>query len=89
MEYLDGETLAACLKRRRLPLRRALRCAIEIASALDLIDARSSFLEHKGRHIAMWIWGARSKEAPAVLLSPAAGDQAYVTAPEALSVALL
>ena len=36
------------------------------ATALDLIDARSSVLEHKGRHIAMWRWGAR--EAPAVLL---------------------
>ena len=35
MEYLDGETLAACLERGRLPLQRALRCAIEIASALD------------------------------------------------------
>ena len=36
------------------------------ATALDLIDARSSVLEHKGRHIATWRWGAR--EAPAVLL---------------------
>ena len=35
-------------------------------SALDLIDARSSFLEHKGRHIATWRWG--SLDSPAVLL---------------------
>jgi pimeloyl-ACP methyl ester carboxylesterase len=44
------------------------------ASALDLIDARSSFLEHKGRHIAMWRWGAR--EAPAVLLAHGWGGYA-------------
>lgn len=36
------------------------------ASALDLIDGRSSFLVHKGRHISMWRWGSR--DAPAVLL---------------------
>jgi pimeloyl-ACP methyl ester carboxylesterase len=36
------------------------------AAALDLIDARSSFVEHKGRAIATWRWGSR--EAPAVLL---------------------
>jgi pimeloyl-ACP methyl ester carboxylesterase len=36
------------------------------ATALDLIDARSTILEHKGRHIAMWRWGSR--DAPAVLL---------------------
>ena len=35
-------------------------------SALDLIDARSSFIEHKGRHIATWRWG--SLDSPAVLL---------------------
>jgi pimeloyl-ACP methyl ester carboxylesterase len=46
------------------------------ASALDLIEARSSFLEHKGRHIAMWTWGARSKEAPAVLLAHGWGGNA-------------
>jgi pimeloyl-ACP methyl ester carboxylesterase len=46
------------------------------ASALDLIDARSTFLEHKGRHIAMWTWGARSKEAPAVLLAHGWGGNA-------------
>lgn len=36
------------------------------AAALDLIDARSSILEHKGRAIATWRWGSR--EGPAVLL---------------------
>ena len=46
------------------------------ASALDLIDARSSFLEHKGRHIAMFTWGARSKDAPAVLLAHGWGGNA-------------
>jgi len=44
------------------------------ASALDLIDARASFLEHRGRHIAMWRWGAR--EAPAVLLAHGWGGNA-------------
>src|SRR3970040_568544 len=44
------------------------------ASALDLIDARSSVLEHKGRHITMWRWGAR--EAPGVLLVHGWGGQA-------------
>jgi pimeloyl-ACP methyl ester carboxylesterase len=36
------------------------------ASALDLIDARSNVLVHKGRHIMTWRWG--SLDAPAVLL---------------------
>src|SRR5258706_15294005 len=39
------------------------------ASALDLIDARSSFLVHKARNIAVWEWGWQSREAPAVLLA--------------------
>jgi pimeloyl-ACP methyl ester carboxylesterase len=39
------------------------------ATALDLIDARSSFIVHKGRHIAVWEWGWKSPEAPAVLLA--------------------
>src|SRR6187549_777811 len=46
------------------------------ASALDLIDAENTWLEHKGRHIAMWTWGARSKDAPAVLLAHGWGGQA-------------
>ena len=44
--------------------------------ALDLIDARSSSLEHKGRHIAMWTWGARDADAPAVLLAHGWGGYA-------------
>lgn len=36
------------------------------ASALDLIDARSGVVVHKGRHITTWRWG--SIDAPAVLL---------------------
>ena len=36
------------------------------ASALDLIDARSAVVVHKGRHISTWRWGSR--DAPAVLL---------------------
>jgi Tol biopolymer transport system component len=35
MEYLDGETLAARLRRGPLPLDQALACASQIASALD------------------------------------------------------
>jgi pimeloyl-ACP methyl ester carboxylesterase len=46
------------------------------ASALDLIDAKSSFLEHKGRHIATFTWGARSTDAPAVLLAHGWGGYA-------------
>ncbi|HEU4353659.1 MAG TPA: alpha/beta fold hydrolase [Burkholderiales bacterium] len=45
-----------------------------IATAIDLIDARSSMLEHKGRHIAMWRWGSR--DAPAVLLAHGWGGHA-------------
>jgi pimeloyl-ACP methyl ester carboxylesterase len=44
------------------------------AAALDLIDARSSVLEHKGRHIAMWRWGSR--DAPAVVLAHGWGGNA-------------
>jgi pimeloyl-ACP methyl ester carboxylesterase len=44
------------------------------ATALDLIDARSSLLEHKGRHIAMWRWGPR--DAPAVVLAHGWGGNA-------------
>ena len=44
------------------------------ATALDLIDARSSFVEHKGRAIATWRWGGR--EAPAVLLAHGWGGHA-------------
>ena len=44
------------------------------AAALDLIEARSTFLLHKGRHIAMWRWGSR--DAPAVLLAHGWGGHA-------------
>ena len=44
------------------------------ATALDLIDARASFVEHKGRAIATWRWGGR--EAPAVLLAHGWGGHA-------------
>ena len=47
-----------------------------VATALDLIDAENSWLEHKGRHIAMWTWGARSTDAPAVLLAHGWGGNA-------------
>jgi pimeloyl-ACP methyl ester carboxylesterase len=36
------------------------------STALDLIDARSTLIEHKGRTIATWRWGSR--EGPAALL---------------------
>jgi eukaryotic-like serine/threonine-protein kinase len=39
MEHLDGETLADRLQKRPLPLNEALRCAIEIADALDKAHA--------------------------------------------------
>ena len=35
MEYLEGETLAERLQKGPLPLEQALKCAIEIAEALD------------------------------------------------------
>lgn len=44
------------------------------ATALDLIDARASFVQHKGRAIATWHWGGR--EAPAVLLAHGWGGHA-------------
>jgi pimeloyl-ACP methyl ester carboxylesterase len=44
------------------------------ATALDLIDARSGRVEHKGRHIATWRWG--SSDAPAVLLAHGWGGNA-------------
>ena len=44
------------------------------AAALDLIDARSSIVEHKGRAIVTWRWG--SCDAPAVLLAHGWGGNA-------------
>src|SRR5574341_1492277 len=40
----------------------------------DLIDARQSFVRHRGRHIATWRWGPR--DAPAVLLAHGWGGRA-------------
>ena len=44
------------------------------AAALDLIEARSSLFEHKGRHIATWRWG--EADAPAVILAHGWGGYA-------------
>jgi pimeloyl-ACP methyl ester carboxylesterase len=44
------------------------------ASAIDLIDARSRFIEHRGRLIATWRWG--SEDAPAVVLAHGWGGHA-------------
>ena len=40
MEHLEGETLAHRLAKARLPLEQALRCAIEMANALDAARCR-------------------------------------------------
>jgi len=40
MEYLEGETVAQRLEKGALPLDQALRCAIEIADALDTAHRR-------------------------------------------------
>jgi pimeloyl-ACP methyl ester carboxylesterase len=44
------------------------------ASALDLIDARNTYIQHKQRMIATWRWGER--DAPAVLLAHGWGGNA-------------
>jgi len=44
------------------------------AAPLDLIDARSSLFEHKGRSIATWRWG--DADAPAVILAHGWGGHA-------------
>jgi len=44
------------------------------AAPLDLIDARSSLFEHKGRYIATWRWG--DADAPAVILAHGWGGHA-------------
>src|SRR5258708_9084589 len=49
------------------------------AAALDLVDARSSLFEHKGRHIATWRWG--SSDAPAVILAHGWGGKPPQRAP--------
>jgi pimeloyl-ACP methyl ester carboxylesterase len=45
-----------------------------VAEVFDLIDARQSYLAHRGRHIAMWHWGNRDQ--PAVLLVHGWGGRA-------------
>lgn len=45
-------------------------------AGLDLIDARAGFLEHRGRQIATWEWGWKSREAPLVLLAHGWGGHA-------------
>jgi pimeloyl-ACP methyl ester carboxylesterase len=45
-------------------------------TALDMLDARSSFVVHRGRRIAAWEWGWKSREAPAVILAHGWGGNA-------------
>ncbi len=45
-----------------------------LAEVFDLLDARQSYLMHRGRHIAMWRWG--DAEAPAALLVHGWGGRA-------------
>lgn len=45
-------------------------------TALDLLDARASWVMHKGRRIATWEWGWKSVDAPAVLLAHGWGGSA-------------
>jgi pimeloyl-ACP methyl ester carboxylesterase len=46
-------------------------------SAIDLIDARAGSIEHKGRFIATWTWGARApRGTPTVLLAHGWGGNA-------------
>jgi pimeloyl-ACP methyl ester carboxylesterase len=40
----------------------------------DLIDARQTYVRHRGRHLATWRWGSR--QAPAVLLAHGWGGRA-------------
>jgi len=44
------------------------------AEVFDLLEARQSYVLHRGRHIASWSWGPR--EAPAVLLAHGWGGRA-------------
>src|SRR5689334_16936137 len=44
------------------------------AAALDLIEARATLIEHRGRQIAAWRWGER--DAPAVILAHGWGGHA-------------
>ncbi|MGH8721492.1 MAG: alpha/beta fold hydrolase, partial [Burkholderiales bacterium] len=44
------------------------------AEVFDLLEARQSYVRHRGRHIAAWRWGPR--DAPAVLLAHGWGGRA-------------
>lgn len=44
------------------------------AEVFDLLEARQSFVQHRGRHIATWRWGPR--DAPAALLAHGWGGRA-------------
>jgi pimeloyl-ACP methyl ester carboxylesterase len=44
------------------------------AEVFDLLEARQSFVQHRGRHIATWRWGP--SDAPAVLLAHGWGGRA-------------
>src|SRR3970282_490560 len=44
------------------------------AEVFDLLDARQSYVLHRGRHLATWRWGPRG--APAVLLAHGWGGRA-------------
>ena len=44
------------------------------AEVFDLLEARQSYVHHRGRHIATWRWGSR--DAPAVLLAHGWGGRA-------------
>jgi pimeloyl-ACP methyl ester carboxylesterase len=50
------------------------RTADGASSAIDLIDARSRFIEHRGRLLATWHWG--KADAPAVVLAHGWGGHA-------------
>jgi serine/threonine protein kinase/Tol biopolymer transport system component len=90
MEYLEGVTLAARLERRRLPLRDALRIAIEVAGALE--HAHRAGLVHrdvKPANIMLTVSGARLLDFGLAQLHaepPPAGDSAVtVTETETLT----
>jgi pimeloyl-ACP methyl ester carboxylesterase len=45
-----------------------------VAEVFDFLEARQTFLSHRGRHIAMWRWG--ELDAPAVVLAHGWGGRA-------------
>src|SRR5438093_1819379 len=65
MEYLEGETIAQRLEKGALPLDQAIRCAIEIADALDSAHRQGishrdfetrQHHAHEGRRKAARLW---------------------------------